>query len=318
MSASAPTRSTLSIDAGQSAMKTRLTGHDHAVVESDYGGIRTDRELMPQLAAVVEQVAAARNDAIEVVAAGVSGLTGSEADAERLLSLTAHHGVQRVILAHDSVTSFLGTLGDQQGAVVAAGTGVVTLGVGRSSVVRIDGWGNIMGDAGSGYWIGREALDAAMRAYDGRGTPTALLDLLRSRWPDPETAYVQLQGDPARVEVVASLSWHVSELAAHDSTAAAICLSAARELSHSVATALRRVSADGVSAEDARPAVSAIGGVFRSPIIRARFEELLFDALPQVQIEEPHGGGIDGVAALQELPPTHPLHEAVASATRKP
>jgi N-acetylglucosamine kinase-like BadF-type ATPase len=35
-----------------------------------------------------------------------------------------------------------------------------------------------MGDAGSGYWLGRAALDAVMRAHDGRGPATALTEVV--------------------------------------------------------------------------------------------------------------------------------------------
>ena len=41
-------------------------------------------------------------------------------------------------------------------------------------VFRIGGWGYLLDSAGSGYDIGRQALEAALRAQDGRGCPTAL------------------------------------------------------------------------------------------------------------------------------------------------
>ena len=78
-----------------------------------------------------------------------------------------------------------------------------------------------MGDAGSGYWIGREALDAVMRAHDGRGEPTALTAVVRERWPDLESAYIDLQAAEDRVRVVASFANAVSDLAATDSIAGA-------------------------------------------------------------------------------------------------
>src|SRR5581483_2138299 len=42
-----------------------------------------------------------------------------------------------------------------------------------SAVACVDGWGHLLGDAGSGFWIGRRGLDAALRAHDGRrgGSP---------------------------------------------------------------------------------------------------------------------------------------------------
>ena len=41
-------------------------------------------------------------------------------------------------------------------------------------VFRIGGWGYLLDSAGSGYDIGRQALEAALRAQDGRGCQTAL------------------------------------------------------------------------------------------------------------------------------------------------
>ncbi|GAA2985803.1 N-acetylglucosamine kinase-like BadF-type ATPase [Microbacterium terrae] len=305
----------LAIDAGQTGMKVRIERGGQTALERVLPGVRTNEPLLPQLASVARAVAQETGDAFDVVSTGVSGLTSREADASALLSMLADLGARRVLLTHDSVTSFLGTLGDARGAVVAAGTGVVTLGVGRTAVARVDGWGNLMGDAGSGYWIGREGLDAAMRAYDGRGAETRLLDMLRERWPDPETAYVQLQSDPARVSVIASFAEHVAALAAEDTVAASICLRAARELSHSAATALHRVAGPDDEEREA-PVVSAIGGVFRSALIRDRFAELMLEAVPGAHIEPPVGTGLDGAAALQRLGEAHPLHSLISVAAR--
>lgn len=305
----------LAIDAGQTATKVRMAA-DGEVLDIVGPGVRTHEPLLPQLAETIRSAVADARFAPTDIAAGVSGLTSGEADAARLLALVADTGVRRVLLAHDSVTSFLGTLGDDRGAVVAAGTGVVTLGVGRDTVARIDGWGNIMGDAGSGYWIGREALDAVMRAYDGRGTETALTAVVRQRWDDLADAYVQLQGDPDRVRVVASLAEDVVALADRDSIAARICLAAARELALSAATALRRVGERPAAGapEDAVARVSAIGGVFRSDLIRSRFELLVEGEVPGVVFEAPHGTGLDGVQALHTLAERHPLHALVSDA----
>ncbi len=304
--------STLSLDAGQTGTKVRLDADGSAPIEFVLPGVRTDTALLPQLSRVAHEAYRRTGHAAATVAYGVSGLTDDGADVAELLALLGDIGTTRVLLAHDSVTSFLGTLGDARGAVIAAGTGVVTLGVGGSRVARVDGWGNIMGDAGSAYWIGREALDAAMRAYDGRGPETALLDTLRNRWPSVEDAYIDLQNDPNRVRVVASFAASVTELADADSTAGRICLQAARELSSSVVAALTRVGEPaGVYPAPDVSVVSAIGGVFRSKMIRARFEDLVREAVPSVEIQPPRGSGLDGVAALPELAAAHPLRTLI-------
>ncbi|MCT7357321.1 ATPase, partial [Streptomyces sp. 15-116A] len=47
---------------------------------------------------------------------------------------------------------------------------------GRRSVRVVDGHGWLLGDEGSGFWLGREALRAVVRAIDGRGPRGRLVE----------------------------------------------------------------------------------------------------------------------------------------------
>jgi glucosamine kinase len=295
------TRRVLAIDAGQSGIKVRAAAASGG--DLLFPGIRTGEPLLPQLASVVAETIARTRAPADVVVAGISGLTDANADADAMLALTAAHGVRRVVLAHDSTTSFLGALGDRRGAVVAAGTGVVTLAVGAETTARVDGWGWIMGDAGSGYWIGREALDAVMRAYDGRGPTTELTAAVSDRWPDLSQAYMSLQADPDRVRIVASFAAVVARAAvAGDAVAQDISVRAAHELAQSVRAAIAQVRTD----EETFP-VCAIGGVFGSAPLLEAFTADLHTGDASVRLVAPVGVGIDGVMALADLDTAHPL-----------
>jgi glucosamine kinase len=300
------TAGVLAIDAGQTGIKVRVREQDLV-----FPGIRTDEPLLPQLATVADATIARTGADVSVVTAGVSGLTTREADAAGLLARIDDPSVHEVILAHDSTTSFLGALGDERGAVVAAGTGVVTLAVGAERVARVDGWGYLVGDAGSGYWIGREALDAVMREFDGRGPATSLRAVAEERWPDLSQAYIHIQSDPDRVRLVASFAEHVARLAAEgDAVSQNITVRAGGELAHSVETALRRVRSD----DGEHFSVCAIGGVFRSPQLREAFASHIAASELDVALVEPRGHGIDGAVALAGLEARHPLAHAVSFA----
>jgi glucosamine kinase len=297
----------LAIDAGQTGIKVRLRGHDMV-----FPGIRTHEPLLPQLTAVAHAAIERTGAEVSVVSAGVSGLTSQEADAAEFLARIGDPTVREVILAHDSTTSFLGALGDTRGAVVAAGTGVVTLAVGAERVARVDGWGYLMGDAGSGYWIGREALDAVMREFDGRGPATRLRAVAEERWPDLGQAYIHLQSADDRVSVVASFAEQVARLASDgDAVSQHITVRAGGELAHSVETALRRVRSDD---PDEHFAACAIGGVFRSPQLHEAFASHIRASELDVTLVEPRGLGIDGAVALAGLEAGHPLAHAVSVA----
>jgi len=299
----------LAIDAGQTAMKVRVQSR-RGIHDELFPGIRTHEPLLPQLAAVVRAVLDGGASDVGIVAAGVSGLTARDADASALAALLGGTGIEHAVIAHDSTTSFLGALGDARGAVIAAGTGVVTLGVGRDAVARVDGWGNLIGDAGSGYWIGREALDAVMRAFDGRGSATALTAVARERWPDLSGAYIELQSADDRVRTIASFAAHVARLAeSGDPVALDITGRAANELAHSTATALQLVRRDEESQE-----VCAIGGVFRSAPLKTAFAASLSMMAPHARLVEARGHGIDGAVAVAKLPSGHPLAGAISTA----
>lgn len=302
----------LAIDAGQTGSKLRLRWSDGATREDVVAGVLTDRALVPQLAEIIEKAAHVAG-APGIVSIGLSGLTDADTTAGDLMRRPGLGGVQRLLVAHDSITSFLGVLGDQPGAVIAVGTGVVTLGVGPRSALRVDGWGNIMGDAGSGYWIGRQALDAVMRAHDRRGPATGLTDVVRERWPDLEAAYFSLQNAPDRVRIVASFARTTAELAAAgDAIAQGICLAAADELALSVVTALHETDAP----HDA--AIGATGSVLQSTLIHDAFTQSVLAARPGSRFVPAAGTGLDGAAALADLSPQHPLRHSLAEVTREP
>ncbi|HEY5484457.1 MAG TPA: BadF/BadG/BcrA/BcrD ATPase family protein [Propionibacteriaceae bacterium] len=279
--------SRLALDGGQSGCRARdAAGHIWEGV-----GIDTARPRIPQLAAAVR---AAAPEGTERVLVGTTGL-GVEDTAAALLDELRDHGTQSVHLAHDSVTSYLGALGDRTGGVVAAGTGVVTLAAGETTAARVDGWGWILGDAGSGFWIGRRAIDMALRAYDGRGPETALLDLVRADFGDPALAYLTLQGDPLRVARTAAYAKQVDALAETDDVAAQVLRDAASELVTSVTTALRRV--DG-SVDDP---VCVLGNVFRSATLTEAFTARMGAVAATHPIVPAQGSGLDGADLLDQL-----------------
>jgi N-acetylglucosamine kinase-like BadF-type ATPase len=296
------------LDAGQTNIKVRHTGD--RPTEWTAPGIRTDLPLLPQLSAVVE-TAISDGWAFERLALGVSGLESGVEESQGLLAATERHGVQSVHIAHDSVTAFLGALGTGTGAVVASGTGVVTLAVGREAVARIDGWGHLIGDAGSGFWIGRAALDAVMRAHDGRGPATVLTAAVRTEFPDLERTYLELQADEDKVSRIAAYARAVATAAAEgDAVAASILAEAGRELAWSALAGLRRTG----EAEAAAPQARGIGGVFAAERLAAAFTAEVRAALPNAEVAIGASHPLDGAQLLPEVDATSALAPRIAVA----
>jgi len=135
--------------------------------------------------AVAQAVTESARGRVAAVAGGFAGATGAtEDDPGRLNALTAlTAALRRVGIATGSIgissdieaafASAPGTPAD--GLALVAGTGAVAMRItGRRCTATVDGDGWLLGDDGSGFWIGREAVRAALRMADGRGAATAL------------------------------------------------------------------------------------------------------------------------------------------------
>lgn len=289
------TRTQLSLDGGQSGIRTLLTEDGSSRPGPEFSGILSHRPLLEQLAEFVLSSLGGRR--VDVVAAGVSGL--GPGDSAAALAELLGDAAGGVLVAHDATTSYLGALGNAQGAVVASGTGAVTLAVGPERVLRVDGWGHLLGDLGSGFWIGREALMAVLAAFDGRGPGTALTAVAEAEFGDLSRLYLEIQGDTGRVKRVAGWARTVAELSPTDDVCRTISLRAGRHLAESTASGLRTVGAES--------RVSRLGNVFRNPIIEASFREVLADLVPGVEVLEPAASGLDGAAQLPDVPVDSPL-----------
>ncbi|GED98099.1 N-acetylglucosamine kinase [Gordonia crocea] len=314
MSDAAQPRPRIAIDCGQTGARVRVVNAGAADTADpvEVPGVRTDHPVIPQVAALVSQALGGRQLPGAELGAGISGLTPGATRPAELLAACESIGVTRVAVAHDSVTAFLGANRLTPGAVVAAGTGVVTLGVGVSTA-KVDGWG-MFGDSGSGYWIGRAGVEAALRAFDGRGPGTALTRLAETEFGPLPEIYMIVQADPLRVRRTAGFAKVVAAAADDgDEVAQQIILGAADELAASVSAALRGA---GWQSGD-RWRVSWMGKVITTnPRLQNRFRERLAHTHPTVTVADPHGIPLDGVAQLLDLPEDHPITGLVAYAGR--
>jgi N-acetylglucosamine kinase-like BadF-type ATPase len=82
----------------------------------------------------------------------------------------------RVGVCSDIEAAFAAAPGTpSDGLALVAGTGAVAMRItDRHATTTVDGDGWLLGDEGSGFWIGRSAVRAALRMADGRGRPTVL------------------------------------------------------------------------------------------------------------------------------------------------
>jgi glucosamine kinase len=281
-----------------------------------------------------------RGPAAAVVAAAVHGLVPA----------------RRVLVTSDVVTGYLGALGFGPGVVVAAGTGVIALGVGGQTLARVDGWGHMLGDAGSGYDIGRRGLAAALRAHDGRGGSALLAELAADAFGPLDGVVAAVYGAANPVGVVAGFADQVARAArAGDPVARALWADAAAEIAATALAAAARAcappapparsappagsagsagsaagpdpaeppappagAADGAGPDPAEPAaISWTGGLFDAvDLLLEPFLEHVAAGRPDLRARPPLGSALDGGRRLAVAPAGHPLLGLVHVADR--
>lgn len=106
-----------------------------------------------------------------------------------LRAALAAHGIPEAVIAaavvvDDLEIAFAAAPGSPpHGLVLIAGTGAVAGRVHqhrRTALADGDGW--LLGDAGSGFWLGRQVMSAALRALDGRGPWTSLVEAVTAHY----------------------------------------------------------------------------------------------------------------------------------------
>ncbi|MBE0698084.1 MAG: hypothetical protein IH586_14280 [Anaerolineaceae bacterium] len=102
----------------------------------------------------------------------------ADADREAVRRIAADLGLapyNRIGVDHDCRIALSGGLSGRPGIVLIAGTGTSCFGLNPAGAGwRSGGWGPLIDDEGSSYWLGIQAMGAAVREFDGRGESTLL------------------------------------------------------------------------------------------------------------------------------------------------
>lgn len=240
---------------------------------------------------------------VDVLVFGLTGFDDSPSAAQAIADgVRSLVRAGRVVVTNDAVTSYLGAMGFEPGAMVAAGTGIIALaGDADGNFARADGWGYILGDDGGGYYIGRRGLAAALRSHDGRGGSEALKRRAAEMFGSPEEIKKQIYGASNPVSEVAKFAVEVAEAAREgDGEAAGIWVDAANEAALSATAAL-----DRVFAHDHPVSVSWAGSIFKArDLMLEPFKRRVAGMRPSARLISPRGDALLGAELLAQAEET--------------
>ncbi len=182
---------------------------------------------------------------VAAICLGLSGVDRPEDLAVFRPWLAARHPGAASVIVNDAELVLAAGAPEGWGVAVICGTGSICVGRNRAGhSARADGWGNILGDEGSGFAMGLAALRAVMRAHDGRGPTTMLTQTVLAAWSlqRPEQLVQRVYTEQASPMEIAALSVLVSQAAENgDPLALEIMARTARELAVSIQAVTRRL-----------------------------------------------------------------------------
>lgn len=83
----------------------------------------------------------------------------------------------RTLIVNDAEIALAAETKGKPGILLISGTGSIGYGVNRAGVdCRVGGYGYLVGDEGSAYWISRKAIQAVLHEYDKTGAPSPMFE----------------------------------------------------------------------------------------------------------------------------------------------
>jgi N-acetylglucosamine kinase-like BadF-type ATPase len=171
------------------------------------------------------------------------------------------------IVVNDVVAAWATATGGGPGVAVIAGTGSNVFGVGgvgaNARAWRAGGWGHLLGDEGSGYWLGVQSIKAALRDREGSGRATALSEAALAFFGEPsvEAVAARVYSKPLTKGEIAAFAVETGRLAAQgDEVARELYERGAAELGEQIAAVIRHTGLDGGSAGGTQTARGQAGG----------------------------------------------------------
>lgn len=299
----------LGIDGGQTSTKSILydpeTGEfrqasgppiDHMLTLN--GQIKSRQGIQQSLHALLSGGVLARD--VEMAFVSISGVHKEhEALIQGWISECLH--VRRFAIEGDVKANLAGaSAGANDGVLIIGGGGSIGYYFDGKREFVAGGYGHVLGDEGSAYWIGLQALKAGIRDSEGRGPATALRERILRHFG--ETSFwgikKRIHADKLHRNDIADLSRMVEGVATEgDEVARQLLKQAGKELGELAVSVLKQASQDGNPALLRK--VYPTGGVFQSAEwVLPSMKETLESFSPDVAVCRPSYPPIIGTLIL--------------------
>jgi N-acetylglucosamine kinase-like BadF-type ATPase len=172
----------LGVDGGATKTLAAVLDLEREVIHLGHGGPSNEdavgaRAAVEALLSAADAAIAAAGIERDALGSAVLAIAGTDTDAVAKHVREARTDAWTVV--NDVIGAWATATGAEQGVAAISGTGSNVFGVGRDGRSwRAGGWGHLLGDEGSGYWLGVQSIKAALYDREGSGPATALSDLV--------------------------------------------------------------------------------------------------------------------------------------------
>ncbi len=167
----------LGIDGGATQARAALVDEEgHVLKEITEGGplnfyAGADEEVRGHLAALLKEMesSCSPSTCLAGMVVGSAAVLETATPRETARLCQGVIDLERVLVVSDCLTALYGAGAGEMGVLAISGTGSVVVGRdGDADFHRVGGWGHVMGDEGSAYWIATRALARATRGADAQ------------------------------------------------------------------------------------------------------------------------------------------------------
>lgn len=288
----------LGIDGGGTHTRASIVNDNNVLAYAENGSIKrlrvgveaADAHLRTILAEVFTQagVTGVRAASVGVASSKMPGVY------QWIMGVLGDFGVSSAEIVGDEVIALDAAFKGGPGILQIAGTGSNCIGRAPSGCREsAGGWSSRLGDEGSGYWIGLQAVRCALKAHD-REEPTRVLETVGKIWGTHTIDELVNVGDGTPAPDFAALAPTISQLAEEgDAVALEVMAEAAADLVESVLLVRSKLRRKYRLTTEVP--VAWIGSVIgKARLVREPFFAGLRRMAPEMPIREREVAGIDG------------------------
>lgn len=275
----------IGLDAGGTKTHAAVIDHNkniHFSIETGPGNVAVDSEKAKEhiMAAIQACIKSKYGSLCKTIVLGIAGIEKGHLKSEFKTAVEQHFKLPTLII-NDAELALYAVLEEENGVLAIAGTGSVLIGKNDSAIKMVGGWGHLLGDEGSSYHIGIQALKQLVSEIEQGNIQNKLAKALATQYQLPDASAIKEFVYSSTKKEIADIALFVYQRAQMDDTDAKILLEQAGE--ELAQQAIRLVKQLGLETSSI-PIIVKGSLLEKNEFVRNHFAEKLKQFSPDISI----------------------------------